>query len=80
MLEIRVVQVVFPPPAPATDAVNDVVAVPVEALLALAEGGYAVEVQDGNGTRLIAVEAGFYADGLIEVTGDVAPGDMVVVP
>jgi peptidoglycan hydrolase-like protein with peptidoglycan-binding domain len=63
-----------------TDAVHDVVAVPVEALLALAEGGYAVEVQAGNGTRLIAVEAGFYADGLIEVTGDLAPGDMVVVP
>lgn len=63
-----------------TDSVEDVVAVPVEALLALAEGGYAVEVQDATGTHLAAVEPGFYADGLVEVAGDLAAGDMVVVP
>jgi len=63
-----------------TDRVDDVTAVPVEALVALAEGGYAVEVEDGPVTRLVAVEPGFYADGLVEVTGDIAPGDQVVVP
>jgi hypothetical protein len=63
-----------------TDRADGVVAVPVEALLALSEGGYAVEVADGSGTRLAAVDPGFYADGLIEITGDVSPGDRVVVP
>jgi len=63
-----------------TDSVEDVIAVPVEALLALAEGGYAVEAQDATGTHLVAGEPGFYAEGLIEVTGDLDAGDMVVVP
>ncbi len=64
-----------------TDSRTDVMAVPVTSLLALAEGGYAVEVADGDGTRLVAVEPGFYASGLVEITsGDIAPGDRVVVP
>jgi hypothetical protein len=63
-----------------TDRADQVTAVPVEALVALAEGGYAVEVEDGSGTRLVAVDPGFYADGLVEVSGDVVPGDRVVVP
>ncbi len=67
--------------APVTVHVTDeaalgVLAVPVEALLALAEGGYAVETESGE---LIAVETGTFADGLVEVTGDVAEGDSVVV-
>lgn len=65
-----------------TDRRTDVLAVPVTALLALAEGGYAVEVDAGDGsTRLVGVEPGLYADGWVEVTttGLVA-GDMVVVP
>ena len=41
-----------------TDQVRGVTAVPVEALVALAEGGYAVEVADGSETRLVAVEPG----------------------
>lgn len=57
-----------------------VLAVPVEALLALAEGGYAVERVTGGGTELVAVEAGAYADGRVEITGAVAEGDEVVVP
>ena len=46
------------------------------------DGGYAVEVSDGSGnTRLIGVEAGLFADGWVEVTGDgLAVGDQVVVP
>ena len=54
---------------------------PVEALLALAEGGYAVEVDDGGAaTHLVGVELGVFADGWVEVTGDVEAGDQVVVP
>jgi len=64
-----------------TDAAYDVLAVPVTALLALSEGGYAVEVDDGGSTHLVAVEPGMYADGLVEITsGDLTAGDRVVVP
>jgi hypothetical protein len=64
-----------------TDSVDGVVAVPVAALVVLSEGGYAVEVVDGpQQTHLVAVEPGFFSDGLVEITGDVTPGDVVVVP
>ena len=65
-----------------TDSVAGVAAVPVTALLALREGGYAVEVDLGNGTTgLVPVEPGFFADGLVEVESDVLePGMRVVVP
>jgi peptidoglycan hydrolase-like protein with peptidoglycan-binding domain len=65
-----------------SDSVSGVVAVPVSALVALSEGGYAVEVQQSDGTTvLVAVEPGFYADGLVEVTEtQLAPGMLVVVP
>ncbi|MEV6632699.1 efflux RND transporter periplasmic adaptor subunit [Actinoplanes sp. NPDC051470] len=45
---------------------RDVLAVPVDALLALAEGGYAVQTEDG---RLFAVKTGLYAKGYVEITG-----------
>ncbi len=63
-----------------TESVENVLTVPITALLALAEGGYAVEVVDGTSTRLVAVDPGFFARGLVEVTGDLTPGDLVVVP
>lgn len=63
-----------------TSRATGVLVVPVEALLALAEGGYAVEVDTGGDTRLVAVEIGGFADGLVEVTGDIAEGDTVLVP
>jgi hypothetical protein len=63
-----------------TSAAQDVLAVPVDALLALAEGGYAVERVTSGGTELVAVELGAFADGWVQVTGDVAEGDQVVVP
>jgi hypothetical protein len=63
-----------------TSAAQDVLAVPVDALLALAEGGYAVELVTSGGTELVAVELGAFADGWVQVTGDVAEGDQVVVP
>lgn len=48
----------------------NVLAVPVGALLALAEGGYAIDVVDPNGhTHLVAVTLGMFANGLVEVSG-----------
>ncbi|MEV8373555.1 peptidoglycan-binding protein [Kribbella sp. NPDC056861] len=46
-----------------------VLVVPVAALLALREGGYAVQVAGGNGTALVAVKTGMFADGNVEITG-----------
>jgi peptidoglycan hydrolase-like protein with peptidoglycan-binding domain len=65
-----------------TDTAFGVLAVPVTSLLVLAEGGYAVEVETGDGqTQLIPVDPGFYADGLVEVDTDgLFPGDRVVIP
>lgn len=53
-----------------TSRSEDVLAVPVQALLALAEGGYALEVVEGTGTQLIGVETGDFADGYVEVSAD----------
>jgi hypothetical protein len=64
-----------------TSAAKDVLAVPVEALLALAEGGYAVEKVTGTTSKLVAVETGAFADGYVEVTGTgLKEGDKVKVP
>lgn len=49
---------------------EDVLTVPVAALLALAEGGYGVQVVDGASTRIVAVRTGLYAAGRVEVSGD----------
>jgi peptidoglycan hydrolase-like protein with peptidoglycan-binding domain len=63
-----------------TDSVSNVVAVPVTALVALREGGYAVEIDGGDGTtRLISVDPGFYADGYVEVESNGLTTDMLVV-
>ncbi|MEY2458289.1 MAG: hypothetical protein QOG30_119 [Acidimicrobiaceae bacterium] len=58
-----------------TTAATAVLAVPVEALVALAEGGYAVERPDGE---LVGVTLGAFADGWVQVTGAVDEGDNVV--
>jgi peptidoglycan hydrolase-like protein with peptidoglycan-binding domain len=64
-----------------SDSATAVFAVPVTALLALAEGGYAVEVVDNGTTYLIGVDTGLFADGLVEVTGSgLSAGLVVVVP
>ncbi|HEU5108035.1 MAG TPA: peptidoglycan-binding protein [Micromonosporaceae bacterium] len=49
---------------------KDVLTVPVAALLALAEGGYGLELIEGSTSRIIAVETGLFADGRVEVSGD----------
>jgi peptidoglycan hydrolase-like protein with peptidoglycan-binding domain len=48
---------------------NDVLVVPVGALLALAEGGYGLEVIDGAGSRIVPVTTGLFADGRVEING-----------
>ncbi|MFI5891220.1 efflux RND transporter periplasmic adaptor subunit [Actinoplanes sp. NPDC051513] len=60
---------------------KDVLTVPVAALLALAEGGYGVQVVDGATTKIVAVETGLFADGKVEITGDgLAAGTKVGMP
>ena len=59
-----------------------VLAVPVTALVAQSPGGYAVEVVGpGNTRRWVPVTAGIFddADGLVQVTGALTPGQRVVV-
>jgi peptidoglycan hydrolase-like protein with peptidoglycan-binding domain len=46
-----------------------VLAVPVAALLALADGGYGVEVVEGRSTRIVAVRTGLFAAGRVEISG-----------
>jgi peptidoglycan hydrolase-like protein with peptidoglycan-binding domain len=58
-----------------TTTATHVLAVPVEALLALAEGGYAVERTDGT---LVPVTTGAFANGWVQISGDVNEGDTVV--
>jgi hypothetical protein len=67
-----------------TGRVEDALIVPVDALLALAGGGYAVEMVDAHGIHhLIPVTLGLFddADGLVQVSGaSLSAGQRVVVP
>ena len=66
-----------------TATAHNALVVPVGALLAQSSGGYAVEVADpGNTRRLVPVKPGIFddADGLVQVTGALRPGQRVVVP
>jgi peptidoglycan hydrolase-like protein with peptidoglycan-binding domain len=66
-----------------TGSVNDALIVPVDALLALAGGGYAVELVDARGVHhLMSVTPGLFddADGLVQVSGSLSAGERVVVP
>jgi hypothetical protein len=67
-----------------TATVHDVLVVPVNALLALSGGGYAVEVANADGTHhLVTVSPGLFDDAaeLVQVTGSgLAAGEHVVVP
>jgi hypothetical protein len=67
-----------------TASVSNVLVVPVDALLALSSGGYAVEkIGAGGRHSLVAVTTGLFddADGLVQVSGSgLAAGQRVVVP
>ncbi|MFG2818081.1 peptidoglycan-binding protein [Kitasatospora sp. NPDC048365] len=57
---------------------KDVLTVPVAALLALAEGGYGLELVEGGTTRTVAVRTGLFADGRVEVSGPDLAADLTV--
>ncbi|HEY1005501.1 MAG TPA: peptidoglycan-binding domain-containing protein [Streptosporangiaceae bacterium] len=65
----------------AVQSARDVLAVPVSALLALAGGGYGLEVVTASGARrLIGVTAGLFASGQVQVSGPgITAGTRVVV-
>jgi hypothetical protein len=67
-----------------TASANDALVVPVNSLLAMAGGGYAVEVIGSNGAHhLVRVTLGIFddADGLVAVTtSDLSAGQHLVVP
>lgn len=63
------------------DQRRDVLAVPVNALVALAEGGYGLQAVTGSTTRYVAVKTGMFAGNKVEVSGTgVADGLVVGVP
>ena len=49
---------------------SNVLSVPVAALVALAEGGYGVQVVEGSSARYLAVRTGMFANGRVEISGD----------
>jgi peptidoglycan hydrolase-like protein with peptidoglycan-binding domain len=66
-----------------TQSAKNVLAVPINALLALADGTYAVEVDAGGHRRVVPVQTGLFDDdgGVVEISGsDIAAGTRVVVP
>ncbi|REE96988.1 HlyD family efflux transporter periplasmic adaptor subunit [Thermomonospora umbrina] len=67
-----------------TDSVDDALAVPVNALLALLDGGYGIEVIEPSGARtLVPVTLGLFdtTAGMVQISGKgVAAGRRVVVP
>ncbi|MEU8304043.1 peptidoglycan-binding domain-containing protein [Actinomadura sp. NPDC048955] len=60
---------------------ENVLTVPVSALVALREGGFGVEVVRGGTSSYVPVETGLFADGKVEVSGaGIAEGALVGVP
>jgi hypothetical protein len=60
---------------------EDVLALPVVALLALPQGGFGVEVVQGTSTRIVPVTTGMFAAGQVEIRGKgIAAGVRVGVP
>jgi multidrug efflux system membrane fusion protein len=60
---------------------ENVLTVPIAALLALAEGGYGIEVVTTAGSHLVAVETGLFASGRVEISGpEVTEGLTVGLP
>jgi hypothetical protein len=66
-----------------TAGVQNATIVPVTALVGEAGGGFAVEKVDAKGVHhMVTVTLGLfdYANGLVQVTGNLSAGDQVVVP
>ena len=64
-----------------TQTARNVLAVPVNALLALQGGGYGVQVLTGNTSQLVRVTTGLYANNMVQVTGSgIRAGIRVEVP
>lgn len=60
---------------------RNVLIVPVAALVALSEGGFGLEVVEDGSSRYVAVDAGLFSGGRVEVSGpDIAEGTVVGVP
>ncbi|GLQ54954.1 hypothetical protein [Devosia nitrariae] len=75
-LDIAAVDVEF-----VSDRRDDVLFVPVTALLAQSGGGFVVELIEGQTSRLVPVETGLFAEGRVEVSGQgIAEGTLVGVP
>jgi hypothetical protein len=64
-----------------TGTAPDAMAVPVAALVVLADGSFGVEVAAAGTTRFVQVTPGIYDRTMVEIQGSgIAPGDQVVVP
>ena len=64
-----------------TQTARNVLAVPVNALLALQSGGYGVDVVIGSASHLVGVTTGLYANNLVQVSGSgISAGMRVQVP
>jgi len=64
-----------------TQTASNVLAVPVNALLALQGGGYGVDVVTGSTSHLVGVTTGLYANNLVQVSGSgISAGIQVQVP
>lgn len=62
-----------------TGSHKGVLAVPVGSLVVVQGGGYAVQVVTGSTSKLVGVQTGMFADGLVEVSGpELAAGVTVV--
>jgi len=64
-----------------SQTVNDVLAVPVNALLALRGGGFGVDVVIGTTSHLVGVTTGLYSNNLVQVSGSgISSGTRIQVP
>ena len=64
-----------------TQTASNVLAVPVNALLALQGGGYGVDVVTGSTSHLVGVTTGLYANNMVQVSGSgISDGMRVQVP
>jgi len=57
---------------------ENVLMVAVGALLALAEGGYGLQIIEGGSSHIVAVTTGLFANGNVEVSGPAITAGLVV--